>query len=286
MLKSANSADLLNFIKKNLHVCCSTILLVCFLTSAQEKKNARSFFPLDSVMQRELVVREQIALEQVKIENLKQDIQTCSEKVDEARKKRLTLLGTDEQGYLAVCSTLDNIIFQLQTFYSAGVSDLVQNQQIIDSLFSFSNNLKKTTRYIHVDSLAAKMRVIEELHNKLANTFTEYLKKSSVPLSTENTDSVLTGQLPDSKESNRISSDGQVDSWTVRSEDGKKRESLFKIAGYPQVYGDPFQWKKIYLANKELIDNNYKRYQKLLNADATINPQDVIFPGQILKIPR
>jgi hypothetical protein len=286
MLKSANSVDLLNFFKKNLHACCSTILLVCFLTYAQEKKNARSSSPLDSVMQRELVVREQIALEQVKIENLKQDIQTYSEKVDDARKKRLSLLGTDEQGYLTVCSSLDNVIFQLQTFFSAGVSDMVQNQQIIDSLFSFSNNLKKTTRYARIDSLAAKMRVIEELYSKLANAVAEELKKSSVPLSTDNADSILTGQLLDNQESTRISSDGLVNSWTVSSVEGKKRESLFKIAGYPQVYGDPYQWKKIYSANKELIDNNYKRYQKLQNADATINPQDVIFPGQVLKIPR
>jgi nucleoid-associated protein YgaU len=237
-------------------------------------------------MQRELVIREEIALEQVKIENLKQDIQTCSEKVDGAKKKKLTLLGTDEQGYLAVCSTLDNILFQLQTFSSAGISDMVQNQQIIDSLFNSSDNLKKTTRYVRVDSLAAKMRAIEEIHNKLANAVNEYLKKSSVPLSTENTDTILTKQLPDSNEIHRIPSDGLVDSWTVSSEEGKKRESLFKIAGYPQVYGDPYQWKKIYSANKELIDNNYKRYQKLQSADASINPQDVIFPGQVLKIPR
>lgn len=285
MLKSANSVDLLNFLKINLHLCCSTVLLVSTFISAQEIKKTRSSTPLDSVMQRELAIREQIALEQVKIENLKQDIQTCSEKVDNARKKRLSLLGTDEQGYLAVCSTLDNIIFQLQTFFSAGISDIAQNQQIIDSFFNISNNLQKTSRYARVDSLAAKMQMIGELRSKLVNAVTENLNKSSVPPPTERTDSVLTERLSGSKERN-VSSDGLVDSWTVSSEDGKKRESLFKIAGYPQVYGDPYQWKKIYSANKGLIDNNYKRYQKLQNADATINPQDVIFPGQTLKIPR
>jgi hypothetical protein len=283
MLISANSVDLLKFFKENLPICCSTVLLIYFFTSAQEQKT-RSSTPLDSVQQRELIAREQIALEQVKIENLKQDIQNCSEKVDDARKKRFSLLGTDEQGYLAVCSSLDNIIFQLQTFFSAGVSEKVQNQQIIDSLFNFSNNLKRTTRYAHVDSLAAKMVVIEELYHKLATAIDAYLKRRSDTLYTQSADSSA-GQIVDAKSSDRVS-DGLVDSWTVRFEDGKKRESLFKISGYPQVYGDPYQWNKIYQANKVLIDQNYEKYKKLPNADVTINPQDVIFPGQVLKIPR
>jgi DNA mismatch repair ATPase MutS len=238
------------------------------------------------VQQRELVAREQIALEQVKIENLKQDIQTCSEKVDNARKKRFSLLGTDEQGYASICSSLDNIIFQLQTFSSADVSDIVQNQQIIDSLHTISNNLKQTTRYGRIDSLATKMQLIEEHYQKITSTVSEYLKKSSDTTVSENASSGLSGQGANTETTEVVSAGSLIESYTVSHERGKKRESLFKIAGYPQVYGDPYQWKKLYRANKELIDKNYERYKKLQNTDVSINPQDVIFPGQVLKIPR
>lgn len=238
------------------------------------------------MQQRELLAREQIALEQVKIENLKQDIQSCSEKVDGARQKRLSLLGTDEQGYATVCSTLDNIHFQLQAFSSADVSDIVQSQQIIDSLHSFSNNLKQTTRYARVDSLAMKMKVIEELYQKITVIVSEYLRKSTDTTVVESVNSGLSGQISNDKQADVVATDRLVESYIVSNGRGKKRESLFRIAGYPQVYGDPYQWKKLYRANKELIDKNYERYKKLQNADVSINPQDVIFPGQVLKIPR
>ncbi len=249
-------------------------------------KKTRASTPSDSVQQRELLAREQIALEQVKIENLKQDIQAYSEKIDGAQQKRLSLLGTDQQGYQRVCSTLDNIIFQLQTFFSAGVSDIIQNQQIIDSLHNFSNNLKQTTRFVRIDSLATKMQVIEDLFQKITVMLSEYLNKDSDTVIAANSSSGQSETISDNEIIEAVSSDSLVVTYTVSSEIGKKRESLFKISGYPQVYGDPFQWKKLYQANKELIDKNYERYKKLQNKDVSINPQDVIFPGQVLKIPR
>jgi len=48
-------------------------------------------------------------------------------------------------------------------------------------------------------------------------------------------------------------------------------EYLSKIAGYAQVYGDPFKWTKIYQANK---------------ADGFIQDPNLIYPEQILSIPR
>jgi len=48
-----------------------------------------------------------------------------------------------------------------------------------------------------------------------------------------------------------------------------KGDFLRKISGYAQVYGDPFQWTKIYQANKTII-----------------NDPNLIYPEQILNIPR
>jgi len=47
------------------------------------------------------------------------------------------------------------------------------------------------------------------------------------------------------------------------------RDCLWNIAKKPEIYDDPWQWKKIYLANK-----------------AKIKDPDLIYPGQVFEIPR
>lgn len=48
-----------------------------------------------------------------------------------------------------------------------------------------------------------------------------------------------------------------------------KGETLWDIAGYEQIYGDPTKWKRIYEANKDILDS-----------------PDSLKPGQVLIIPR
>ena len=31
-------------------------------------------------------------------------------------------------------------------------------------------------------------------------------------------------------------------------------ETLWKIAGYPHIYGDPYKWKRIYEANRDILE--------------------------------
>ncbi len=50
----------------------------------------------------------------------------------------------------------------------------------------------------------------------------------------------------------------------------QRGEFLAKIAGYPEVYGDPFKWTEIYQANK---------------VDGFIKDPNLIYPEQILVIP-
>jgi nucleoid-associated protein YgaU len=49
----------------------------------------------------------------------------------------------------------------------------------------------------------------------------------------------------------------------------KKGECLWYIAGYPEIYGNPLEWPKIYKANRDIIRN-----------------PDLIYSGQVLRIPR
>ncbi|OQY29505.1 MAG: hypothetical protein B6244_03565 [Candidatus Cloacimonetes bacterium 4572_55] len=57
---------------------------------------------------------------------------------------------------------------------------------------------------------------------------------------------------------------GVVNSWTVY-----KGESLWKIAGYDEVYDANREWAKIYEANRDQIKD-----------------PDLIYPKQVLTIPR
>ncbi len=49
----------------------------------------------------------------------------------------------------------------------------------------------------------------------------------------------------------------------------KEGDSLWKIAGKEEVYGDPFKWEMLYTANRDVIENPHQ-----------------IYPGQILIVPR
>ena len=49
----------------------------------------------------------------------------------------------------------------------------------------------------------------------------------------------------------------------------ERRDCLWRIAGYSEIYGDPFRWPEIYSANKQEIKD-----------------PDLIYPGQVFQIPR
>lgn len=77
----------------------------------------------------------------------------------------------------------------------------------------------------------------------------------------------------------------KVTSYTVKLNPGK-RDCLYRIASFEEIYQDPSQWPKIYQANKTLIDSDYQKYQKYTEDSKYSRPEDLIFPGQVLDIPR
>ncbi|MCD5401386.1 LysM peptidoglycan-binding domain-containing protein, partial [candidate division NPL-UPA2 bacterium] len=48
-----------------------------------------------------------------------------------------------------------------------------------------------------------------------------------------------------------------------------KGETLWDIAGYEHIYGDPLMWRVIFEANRDILDH-----------------PDALRPGQVLVIPR
>jgi nucleoid-associated protein YgaU len=66
----------------------------------------------------------------------------------------------------------------------------------------------------------------------------------------------------------------------------ERRDCLWRIAAYNEIYGDPAQWPTIYRANKSQIDGRYERYTRNVEEPKYSRAQDLIFPGQVLDIPR
>lgn len=77
----------------------------------------------------------------------------------------------------------------------------------------------------------------------------------------------------------------QILSYEVQLNVGK-RDCLYRIAGYSEVYEDATRWPELYRANKDQIDRAYNRYKNNAEDPKYDRPQDLIFPGQVFDIPR
>ena len=66
----------------------------------------------------------------------------------------------------------------------------------------------------------------------------------------------------------------------------ERRDCLYRIAEYPEIYEDATQWPRIYRANQGQIDAGYNRYLQRVEEPKYSRAQDLIFPGQVLDIPR
>jgi nucleoid-associated protein YgaU len=77
----------------------------------------------------------------------------------------------------------------------------------------------------------------------------------------------------------------KLSSYTVKLIEGR-RDCLYRIAEYDEIYGDPAQWPTIYRANQTTIDQGYERYKRAVEESKYSRSQDLIFPGQVFDIPR
>jgi hypothetical protein len=73
--------------------------------------------------------------------------------------------------------------------------------------------------------------------------------------------------------------------YTVKLVPGN-RESLSKIAAYDFVYGDVTKWPALYRSNQSIIDKRFKRYTTRSPSPKYSRAEDLIYPGQVLDIPR
>jgi nucleoid-associated protein YgaU len=214
---------------------------------------------LAHLQQQEKSVKEQIAQQQSAIESLKQQLADIEQKIAAVQKEKYDILGITEADVIAAESELASI------------------QQALDMLSGLSQEdlLKRK------NELAVAQARIEALKRKPVSYLWRVRDKiKPVEDALEQLKAKCAQQPPA-----RVESAAAASSYTVKLVPGN-RESLSKIASYDFVYGSVTKWPMLYRSNQSIIDKKFKRYTRQNSNSKYSRAEDLIFPGQVLDIPR
>jgi hypothetical protein len=251
------------------------VLFLCTLSWGQQ--DTSQYDSAQSIIEKEMVVREQIAREQAEIRSLKSRITETENKILRTVSEQYEILGITSYG-------VDQTAVNLQQFMEL----LTPIQKLpLDSLYSRKIEIQSLTdRFALLRSepacrLSAFSSILGTIDQSLSDILTRVETAEKAALEKETSKS-----LPDklSTRSTRTNIT-RVKIYKVRNPDGE-RETLFKIAGYPEIYDNSSKWYRIYLANKAQIDSNYHKKRISGKQGLIIQPYDYLTPGQVLRIPR
>ncbi len=192
-----------------------------------------------------------IVQEQAGIEALKLEIAQTQTKIGETIVKTYALLGITQEDV--------NLWNQQAGNLKTGIEELMALPS--DQLITRMNNIKECEKKL------------EELK---ANRISWLFDNTLVIGELENLLRQLKSQLPD-----------KAMQYTVRLVP-EQRDCLWRIAGYEEIYGNPYEWPKIYSSNKSQINQKFRTYQSVVAVDQQKyqKAEDLIYPGQVFDIPR
>jgi hypothetical protein len=248
------------------------LFLVSIPLSAQQKLNAEQYRrQLTDLQNREKQLREQIAQEQSAILTVKEQISASEKRISELKQKKLDVVGVTEEHI----RTVEVSITDLTDFIHR--QNALSDRQIHDDTAAIEKMRQQFGR-IEADP-AIRLPAVREKFVLLKGAYTTYFQRlEEIDSRPVEEPEAQTAAMEAEK-----ADDQTVTRYTVRRTDGKP-ESLFSIA--ERVYGNPNLWPIIYRANKAAIDKNFGRFNPTSSENTYKNPSDLIFPGQVLVIPR
>jgi uncharacterized protein YPO0396 len=207
------------------------LLLLFSITSfAQEKMTMEDYnAKLAEYQKREADAKAELAKCEADIETVNQQITETDEAIAGVWNEIYTLLDTDEEGVKAFRSSLNDLEGQVDALASLSPEELFKRRAEIDQLEEKLNEYK-----------GSKIALLSEMQDKLATI--------------EGKIAQLRASLPKA----------DYDEYTVL-----RGDYLWKIAGKPDIYADPYQWMRIYTYNRDQIKD-----------------PDLIYPDQLFKIQR
>jgi len=204
---------------------------------------------LAGAQQREKAAKEEIAQEQAQIESLKQQISEVDNQIAATIQEKYDILGITEQDVIDAENEIASIRQELELLLGLMPEELEKRINDIKTQEARIAALKEKP----VSYLWRIRDQIQDLESLLER---------------------VKANLPD-----------KPSQYTVRLIPGR-RDCLYRIAEYENIYSDPTEWPKLYRANKSIIDNAYDRYTRIVEEPKYNRAQDLIFPGQVLDIPR
>ncbi|RMF63368.1 MAG: LysM peptidoglycan-binding domain-containing protein [Calditrichaeota bacterium] len=219
------------FTKLSLVIACTAFAFSLATASfAQEKMTMEEYqAQLQEWQKREADAKAEIARLDQEIADLKQQIQTTEQQTAAEWNEIYALLGTDAAGVEAYRNQMNALNSQVDGLMALSPEELFKRRQELDDLEAQLNELK-----------GSKIYALTEFQNLGA--------------SIEGKITQLRSRMPKAI----------YDEYTV-----VRGDYLWKIAGKSDIYGDPYQWVRIYSYNREQIKD-----------------PDLIYPDQVFKIQR
>jgi len=204
---------------------------------------------LAGAQEREKSAKQQIAQEQAKIESLKQRLLEIDRLIAQVIQEKYDILGMTEQDVIAAENEIASIRQEIELLMGLSPDELAKRMSDIKKIEARIAALKRTP-VSYLWRIRDQIRDLEQMVERLKS------------------------MLPD-----------KPMGYTVREIPGR-RDCLWRISEYDFIYGDPTQWPRIYSANKSIIDKGFNRYVQRSAEPKYSRPEDLIFPGQELDIPR
>lgn len=184
---------------------------------------------LQQWQQREADAKAEIAKCDNEIADLKQQIASMDQQITSTWNEIYAMLGTDKAGVDAYRSQLQALSSQIDGLMALSPEDLFKRRSELEQIEAQLGELKKS-----------KIYALTEMQNMVAS---------------------IEGKITQLK--NRMPA-AVYDEYTVL-----RGDYLWKISGKSDIYGDPYQWVRIYSYNREQIKD-----------------PDLIYPKQVFKIQR
>jgi nucleoid-associated protein YgaU len=276
--------------KKIFRVTLGSLLLIFLVVGfsgelfAQEKMKFDDWkIEIEKWQKREQDAKAAIAIEQAGIDELNKKIAAADAQINQVKAETLTAIGTDAAGMEAFKGQIDAIQSQLNTLLALSQEELFKKKADLDAIEKQIAALERDPRSATTDnqnriaelkSLLARARqkaqpvqaaVSSDIYNVLRGDYLWRIagKKDvySDPFKWNiiyyyNRDQIKNPDLifPNQRfKIQQAASAGEY--WTI------KGDWLSKIAGYSNIYGDPFKWTKLYEANKDQISDPSLIYQ-------------------------
>jgi hypothetical protein len=220
---------------------------------------------LSSSQLREKTAKEEIAAEQSKIEAVKQQLSDATQQLTTVTNETYALAGTSEAGIAAAEAEATSIRQEFETLLGLAPEELARRAADIKALDDRIGALRARPLSL-LSRMAGRMVDLAQLSDQV---------KSRIKLAS-----------PQVAETNTAAASDKPVSYTVKLV-RDNRECLYRISGYDFVFGDPAKWPYLYRANQSIIDKGFRRYQNMKKDGARYSrAADLIYPGQVLDVPR